>query len=55
MNNLSKSQKDEMATSLAVLALYDGGVSYKGYECECGFGCVFGCSLAVVHRGCLSD
>jgi hypothetical protein len=27
MNNLTKSQKDEMATSLAVLALYDGGVS----------------------------
>ncbi len=27
MNKLTKNQKDEMATSLAVLALYDGGVS----------------------------
>ena len=27
MDKLSKSQKDEMAVSLAALALYDGGVS----------------------------
>jgi len=27
MNNLTKEQKDEMATSFAALALYDGGVS----------------------------
>ena len=27
MNSLKKAQKDEMATSMAVLALYDGGVS----------------------------
>lgn len=29
MNKLSKDQRDEMATSLAVLALYDGGVSHE--------------------------
>jgi hypothetical protein len=28
MNSLSKDQKDELATSMAVLALYDGGVSF---------------------------
>jgi hypothetical protein len=30
MNSLTKEQKDEMATSMAVLALYDGGVSDLG-------------------------
>ena len=28
MNKLSKSQKDEFATAFAMLALYDGGVSF---------------------------
>ena len=28
MNKLTKAQKDELATSMAVLALYDGGVSF---------------------------
>ena len=46
MDKLSKSQKDEMAVSLAALALYDGDVSaclvlyclQMGYEltCLCG-------------------
>ena len=29
MDNLTKAQKDEYATSFAVLALYDGGVSQQ--------------------------
>ncbi len=31
MDKLSKEQKDEMATSFAVLALYDGGVSSRSF------------------------
>ena len=37
MDKLSKAQKDELATSFAVLALYDGGVSYDSF----GMGVVY--------------
>jgi len=31
MDSLSKDQKDEMAVSMAILALYDGGVSFDDH------------------------
>ena len=36
MNKLTKAQKDEFATTFAILALYDGGVSNKchGFRCR---------------------
>ena len=33
MDSLTKEQKDDMATSFAVLALYDGDVSFNGMLC----------------------
>ena len=34
MDKLSKAQKDEYATVFAILALYDGGVSFHDMRCR---------------------